>query len=104
MGKYKDFIYIGITIIVFFFILNANFTCNPDKPLPNHELLQEKVKNIDSTSIRLQREIDSLSNIPKSNDTQELKELKEDYTRIISNDDSITKFFRTNLSSQRDSS
>ncbi len=103
--KYK-LLEIGIIIlilIVFFFIFSTNFSCNPSKSKQDYKDLKKTVNPIDSTIIRLEREIDSLNKIPKSNDTQIIIQVKRDFNRIILNDDSISEFLRSNLSSQRDS-
>ena len=59
---------------------------------------QRQIEFLDDQILTLNKEIDSLQSIPKTNDKEILVKYKNKYNIIVLNDDSISNFLRTELS------
>lgn len=59
---------------------------------------QRKIEFLDDQILNLEEQVDSLESIPKTNEKEIITKYKDRYNYIILNDDSISQFFRTELS------
>lgn len=98
----KNFLIACVTTgLVFSLMYNS---CNKVRIDTNVVGMEEYTKKIDSLNNSidyLQYKIDSLHKIPKAGDEKEvIKYIEKKYNLIILNDDSISKFLRTELSKE----
>ncbi len=96
-NKYTLFVLMLTFIAISIFFYNKWVHCERYSTDPNIDY-QRKIEFLDDQILTLEEQIDSLENIPKTNEKEIITKYKDKYNMVVLNDSTISNFLRTELS------